>query len=69
MTDPDRHVHAVKSGERKEARREQAVVNPRAFSIEGRELVDLAGDEQAAEQRRHAQEDLGVAQILAIGCD
>src|SRR6056297_365164 len=47
--DADRHVDAVEAGQRVEAGGEEAVGEAEALAVEARELVDLAGDEQASE--------------------
>ena len=55
--DADAHVDAVEAGERVEGRAEDVRGEAQALPVEGRELVDLAGDEHGAEQRGGRQPD------------
>src|SRR4051812_14813261 len=50
--DPDGHVRAVEAGEHEEARAEHARLQCQALAVELGELVDLACDEDRAEERR-----------------
>ena len=64
--DADADVDAVEAGQREERRRERAGRIAQALPEEGRELVDLAADEQRSQKGRGQEPDPVVANVAPL---